>query len=181
MTSTERRTTQTLCHTRSALGVISGLFLACGIALWAQAPGGKRAKDILSPEQIKTTLLRGTNVKQAALARELRLVIPKWTRWGATKDLTCTEIDAVDTNYVILQRPGPQAVILIRSGWCQYTFLVILERAKGGTWRHLQTIPLWAKDREPKITFESLVSPDTKEIVARDAETDYGTGYSKRI
>lgn len=150
--------------------VIYGIFL-CSFVSVAEC-----AEITLTPEKIKFVLLNGSDSQLTNLSSDLHLIISKYNVVGALKDVACTEFDSVDIIHANLRKPYSQAILKIYSSSCQYTYLVILEQAKLHTWRFIQTISLWSKDRIPRITFEKLVNSNESEIVAQDYETDYGTG-----
>lgn len=147
----------------------------CQLALPATNPSA-----FPSLEDVKSRLLNGTDADRVALATELRLNIPKWTRVGATKDMPCDLFDSVETSYATLLQPGMQAVLHIYSPDCEYTYLAVFDRAANGNWRYVDTMQIWSKYSEPKITLESLVEEGTKEIVAAHCAVDNGTGVTQK-
>jgi len=132
--------------------------------------------DIHSISELQSRLLSGNEDDRSQLSEQLRLMIPKWTRVGATKDVPCTVFDSVrpyDANF----SSTIQGVLLeVYSSTCQYTFLTVLQHLPSGDWRYIDTQPFWSQDHEPKVNLESLVEEGTKEIVVDGYLVDKGTG-----
>jgi hypothetical protein len=131
---------------------------------------------ISSPETLKTRLLKGSEADITELASDLQLIIPHWEYWQVTEDSPCTMFTSLEWKVVSLTHPGNQAVAVIYSLHCEHTYLVAFERTPTGSWRHLDTVPLWSKYNQPDISWESLISDGTKEMIADDCTVDSGTG-----
>jgi hypothetical protein len=134
---------------------------------------------VRSPGDVRLQLLNGPATERAALAAELGLVIPRWKRWRATKDIGCDVFDSAQVTYAALQPTSSDALLQIYSRNCEYAYVVVFEREPEGYWTHIDTVSLWSKDSEPEISLESLVEEGTKEVVVRHCATDYGTGVSQ--
>jgi hypothetical protein len=154
----------------------SPIFGALFVYTFAQSV---QAATTLVPEQIKSSLLRGSDTQRTEFSMNLNLVIPKRTRVGATADIPCTEYDSVEVSHINLLKSDSQAVIKAFSSSCQYTYFVVLEQGKSGAWRYVQTVSIWSKNKTPRVTFENLITSDEKEVVVQDYETDYGSGISQ--
>jgi len=133
---------------------------ACG-----QSIAAPNLVTVPSLESLKASLLSGADSDRAALAGELRLNIPMWRRWGVTKDIPCTLFDSVQISYATLLQPGTQAVVDIYSRNCEYSYLAGFEHTHEGSWTYIDTVPLWSKHSEPKVSLESLIEEGTKEII----------------
>jgi hypothetical protein len=136
-----------------------------------------------TPEQIKSSLLNEDYTHEANLpnlVKALNLVIPKEAINGAITDVACNEFDYVELNRVGLLRPVLQAVLIASSASCGYTYLVVLEQTNPNGWRLVRTIPFWSKYNRPRISFESLISQDEKEIIVQNYETYAGTGIFQK-
>ena len=79
-----------------------------------------------------------------------------------------------------LLQPGTQAILDIHSQACEYTYLAIFDRTSNENWRYVDTMQIWSKLSDPKITLESLVEEGSKEIVASGCTVDSGTGVSQK-
>lgn len=132
--------------------------------------------DIHSLSKVHSQLLSGSDEDRLRLSAQLALKIPKWTRVGAIKDIPCTIFDSVRSENADFSNTLHGVLLDAYSSVCQYTFLVVLERLPDGGWRHVDTVPLWSRDHEPKVSLESLVEEGTKEIVVDGFLTDSGTG-----
>jgi hypothetical protein len=150
------------------------LFFTC---LAAQSWVAPQELTAFSPDEIVRGLRSGTDTDKKHLAELLDIKVPRWTRVGATEDILCLVYQSVGVDYVVLQKPGPQAVLQIdASGSCWHTYLVVLEKIEGGSWMHVQTLPLFGKNRKLEFTFPSLINAHEHEIVAKKYAVDSGTG-----
>jgi hypothetical protein len=159
---------------------ILALFLCFSTSAFFEGTAAAQNRiTVSSPETLKARLLRGSEGDITELATDLRLMIPKWTRAEVTKDIPCDLFDSVQWNVVNLTQPGDQAVAVVYSSNCEYTYLVVFERTPTGSWRHLDTAPVWSKFGQPKISWKSLISDGTKEVIAADCTADSGTGITQ--
>jgi hypothetical protein len=133
-------------------------------------------EDIHSVTELQSRLLSGSDEDRLRLSAKLGLRIPKWTRVGATEDIPCTIFDSVRSENADFSKTLHGVLLDVYSSVCQYTFLAVLERLPNGGWRHVDTVPFWSRDHEPKVSLESLVEEGTKEIVVDGFLTDSGTG-----
>jgi len=140
---------------------------------------GAQAASVLTPEQLKYSLLQGSDSQLTELSKNLHLVIPKRSRVGATADIPCTEFDSVEISHISLPEHNSPAVIKAFSSSCQYSYLVVLAQTKSNAWEFVQTIPLWSKNKIPMVSFESLTSSKEQAIVVQNYEADYGSGVSQ--
>jgi hypothetical protein len=138
-----------------------------------------QTRVVSTPEQIQSSLLRGSQTEREALSSALHLVIPKESRQGVKADIPCSEFRSVSLAHVTLGSPNSQAVLEAYSWSCQYTYLVVLGSDGKNHWNHIQTIPLSTKDTPPHVSFKSLVSSDAEEMIVQGIETDEGTGISQ--
>jgi hypothetical protein len=150
-----------------------GLLLIC---MWAWFGDARAAESNPPINQIETNLLKGTDTQRAALAAMLGLVIPKSTRAGLTADVPCTLFESVKADQVSLRSKQMQTVLEVYSRLCGFTYLVVLNDEKDGSWTYDQTITVPSNIRTPEISYVSLVTPDVKEIIVRDQVTDNGSG-----
>jgi len=154
-------------------------FVSYGLASCQEAKLFSGQPATPSLEDIRVRLLNGTEAERSTLATTLRLVIPKWTRWKVDREIPCKTFDSVRISYVTLRPPNSQAVLQIYSSACVYTYLAVFEQRPAGQWDYVDTVPLWSKNGEPRITFESLIDIGAKELIASGCTADYGTGISQ--
>jgi hypothetical protein len=153
--------------------------LVLQMAVCFEAAAEAQDRVVISSLQSLQTRLTGSDTDRTLLAHGLKLTIPKWTRWGATENIPCTVFSSVQSNTVNLVHTGGQAVVVIYSSNCAYTYLVVFQRTPQGSWSHVDTMPIWSKYNEPKISFESLIDDGIKEIVAAGCTVDTGTGVAQ--
>jgi hypothetical protein len=151
------------------------LFLSASVQS-ARIAAAQNGDTVSSLESLRERLISGSDTDRTALAGALQLNIPKWTRVGAANDLPCILFDSVQASLGTLDRAGNQAVVIIYSRNCEYTYLAAFERTPEGTWKRLDTAPLWSKLGEPQISLVSLIDDGNKEIVAAHRTVDTGTG-----
>lgn len=132
-----------------------------------------RGATIDSPRSTALLLVHGTEVQRTELANALGLMLP--SNRPHHDQIPCTLFDQASTERVTLARHTQYDVMKSVSSICGYTYLTIFRKSKS-TWRYLQTISLWSKDKTPQVTFESLIVAGEKDIVASNYETDYGSG-----
>lgn len=144
---------------------------------WASHATG----DVPSPERIVHILRQGSESDRGELAKALELMIPPETTQGDGHQF-CTSFDSVKSNYVVLKKPGSQAVIhVVPTLYCEeFQFIVVIERETGNTWRLVRTIPLFTKYNVPQISFPALVDADEHEIMIHNETVDYGTGIFQK-
>lgn len=155
------------------------LTMVGGIALCTFGRPLPSPPAVLQPSQIRQQLLGGSKSKRAHLSKVLHLVIPRWRIVGAKAAIPCLGFDSVKIAYVNLLPPHLQAVLGASSQSCQYTYLVVLQATGADTWKYIQTVAVWTKYASPRVSFESLVSPGTKEMIVRNNAIDYGTGIQQ--
>ena len=134
---------------------------------------------ITSPESLAQSLLRGSVAERNQAAKALALMMPTWTATASMRLVPCTEFTAVRTSAASLRLGNPGQVILeVTADPCDLEYLVLLERQKPSSWRHLGTIPLSIHyGHTPEVTLQELIKPKEQEIVVRHLLTDWGTGF----
>jgi len=150
-----------------------------GTLFCQQVPPVPRGPSVPSLEEIRFQLLNGSDAQRSALTAAFRLLIPKWSRWKTDKDIPCDVFETVKISYASLRQQHSQAVLQIYSPICEYTYLAVFERQPAGAWNFVATLPLWSKNGEPEITFQSLIENGVSEIVAAGSTADRGIGISQ--
>ena len=128
-------------------------------------------------DSIKARLMSGNQSERTALAGNLHMLIPSWTRGGGAGTIPCTLFSSVESQN--LSSTGSQAVMISYSQSCSYTYLVVFERETKGNWEYVDTTSLSSKFGKPKISFESLIDDSAKDIVVSDYTVDDGTGINQ--
>ena len=133
----------------------------------------------MTPENIRSTLLNGSDDDIEHLATELGLMAPNGNIDSAKKNVPCDAYDKVDIFSANLIASEENVVLQASSSICYYSYLIILKKESTGTWSYVATAPLFARTNVPSISFDELISKGSHEIVVENNQEDYGTGIQQ--
>jgi hypothetical protein len=161
----------------TAMVVVGLTAIACAAGCLGQTPDDAHPiRHVPSPERIIRILRQGSLAEKRELAGALQLMEPPEWLWGDGENF-CTSFESVKLNYVVLEKPGPQAVIHVVPTICYGTeFVVVLQREAENEWKLVRTIPLDTQIWTARISFPALVQPDEREIMIHDYTAERGTG-----
>src|SRR5215472_9088141 len=132
---------------------------------------------IPDPFSIPDILTKGSGPSIANLVHSLDMTIPQGWVADAKSDEPCGVFESAWASSVSLYGHGTQVVLTAHApSLCAMAFVVVLDQTASGDWRRVATLRFREHHVAPRVSYESLISPEHKQIVVMNNEIDYGTG-----